>query len=96
MSVLEQYTYDGSRKPDFQTLPTLVVPDEAMPADGTEASGESIPCREEARSYCHPSGNAVFGENGDESVSEEGNEGRSEDLQLQERGVLSRLPVADA
>ena len=39
MSVLEQYTYDGSRKPDFQTLPTLVVPDEAMPADGTEASG---------------------------------------------------------
>ena len=39
MSVLEQYTYDGSRKPDFQTLPTLVVPDEAMPADVTEASG---------------------------------------------------------
>ena len=39
MSVLEQYTYDGSRKPDFQALPTLVVPDEAMPADGTEASG---------------------------------------------------------
>ena len=105
MSVLEQYTYDGSRKPDFQTLPTLVVPDEAMPADGTEASGNegddreiqireqlkekakanlveigSTPCREETRPYCHPSGNAVFGENGDESVSEEGDEGRSEDL----------------
>ena len=107
MSVLEQYTYDGSRKPDFQALPTLVVPDEAMPADGTEASGnegddreiqirEQLKAKAKARSYCHPSGNAVFGENGDESVSEEGNEGRSEDLQLQERGVLSRLPVADA
>ena len=46
MSVLEQYTYDGSRKPDFQTLPTLVVPDEAMPADGTEASGNEGDDRE--------------------------------------------------
>jgi polyphosphate kinase 2 (PPK2 family) len=46
MSVLEQYTYDGSRKPDFQTLPTLVVPDEAMPVDGTEASGNEGDDRE--------------------------------------------------
>ena len=46
MSVLEQYTYDGSRKPDFQALPTLVVPDEAMPADGTEASGNEGDDRE--------------------------------------------------
>ncbi|MBR0378198.1 MAG: hypothetical protein IJI04_07240 [Lachnospiraceae bacterium] len=46
MSVLEQYTYDGSRKPDFQTLPTLVVPDEAMPADGAEASGNDGDDRE--------------------------------------------------
>ena len=46
MSVLEQYTYDGSRKPDFQTLPTLVVPDEAMPANGTEASGNEGDDRE--------------------------------------------------
>jgi polyphosphate kinase 2 (PPK2 family) len=46
MSVLEQYTYDGSRKPDFQTLPTLVVPDEAMPADGAEASGNEGDDRE--------------------------------------------------
>ena len=46
MSVLEQYMYDGSRKPDFQTLPTLVVSDEAMPADGTEASGNEGDDRE--------------------------------------------------
>ena len=30
MSVLEQYKYDGSKKPDFRTLPTLISPDEEM------------------------------------------------------------------
>ena len=63
MSVLEQYTYDGSRKPDFQTLPTLVVPDEAMPADGTEASGNEGDDREiqiRERKHSMPRRNAAL------------------------------------
>ena len=49
MSVLEQYTYDGSRKPDFQTLPTLVVPDEETEASGNEGDDREIQIREQLK-----------------------------------------------
>ena len=49
MSVLEQYTYDGSRKPDFQTLPTLVVPDEETEASGNEGDDKEIQIREQLK-----------------------------------------------
>ena len=49
MSVLEQYTYDGSRKPDFQALPTLVVPDDGTETSGNEGDDREIQIREQLK-----------------------------------------------